>query len=129
MSNAVRELAGTDVRFVSFSVDPVRDTPERLREYAAEFGADLTRWSFLTGDFEAVRRVCLETLMFDLRQDESLPIEIEDGQTMPNIVHPAKLVLIGPDRRVLSMYDFNIPEDMDALRARARAAAQAVKKG
>ncbi len=35
--------------FVSISLDPEHDTPERLREYASARGADLTSWSFLTG--------------------------------------------------------------------------------
>src|SRR5699024_853354 len=38
-----------DVKLVSFSVDPDRDTPEVLAEYAEENGADLDRWTFLTG--------------------------------------------------------------------------------
>jgi protein SCO1 len=37
------------VRFVSISLDPERDTPEALRRYAEAHGADLARWSFLTG--------------------------------------------------------------------------------
>ena len=44
-------------RFVSISLDPVRDTPMALRAYALERGADLTGWSFLTGDPEAVALV------------------------------------------------------------------------
>jgi protein SCO1/2 len=43
--------------FVSVSIDPERDTPERLRAYALERGADLARWWFLTGEPEAVRDV------------------------------------------------------------------------
>ena len=37
------------MRLVSISVDPANDTPERLAEYAAGFGADPERWLFLTG--------------------------------------------------------------------------------
>ncbi len=44
-------------RFVSISLDPVRDNPMALRAYAQERGADLTGWSFLTGDPGAVARV------------------------------------------------------------------------
>jgi protein SCO1/2 len=46
------------VRFVSISIDPEQDTPKRLHEYAARFGAG-PRWRFLTGsvaDVEAVER-------------------------------------------------------------------------
>jgi protein SCO1/2 len=46
-------------RFVSISLDPVRDTPAVLRAYAGKRGADLGNWSFLTGapaDVDAVLR-------------------------------------------------------------------------
>jgi len=39
-----------DVRLVSFSVDPKRDTPEALASYAQRFHAQPGRWYFLTGD-------------------------------------------------------------------------------
>jgi protein SCO1/2 len=45
------------VYFVSISLDPARDTPEALRAYAKARGADLARWSFLTGDDDAVAEV------------------------------------------------------------------------
>jgi len=44
-------------RFVSISLDPVRDTPMALRAYGLARGADLAGWSFLTGDPEAVALV------------------------------------------------------------------------
>jgi protein SCO1/2 len=40
---------GRRVRFISITVDPLTDTPARLRAYAAKFGADIPGWSFLTG--------------------------------------------------------------------------------
>lgn len=38
-----------DVRIVSFSVDPEVDTPEVLKSYAENYGADLSSWDLLTG--------------------------------------------------------------------------------
>jgi protein SCO1/2 len=43
--------------FVSISLDPEHDTPERLREYARARGADLASWSFLTGAVPEVEAV------------------------------------------------------------------------
>ena len=39
-----------DVRLISFSVDPERDTPAVLAEYAKRYQAQPGRWFFLTGD-------------------------------------------------------------------------------
>jgi protein SCO1/2 len=36
-------------RFISITLDPLRDTPTVLREYAVKRGIDLANWSFLTG--------------------------------------------------------------------------------
>jgi protein SCO1/2 len=53
---ALQRALSPDVRervwFVSISVDPERDTPDALRAYAEARGADLARWSFLTGPSE-----------------------------------------------------------------------------
>lgn len=53
------EAFGRDVRFVSVSIDPERDTPAALAGFAAKFGADHPQWLFLTGrkaDIEVVTR-------------------------------------------------------------------------
>jgi protein SCO1/2 len=48
---------GPKVAFVSITVDPERDTPEVLKRYAENFGADLKGWTFLTGNPATVRDV------------------------------------------------------------------------
>jgi cytochrome oxidase Cu insertion factor (SCO1/SenC/PrrC family) len=47
-------LSLPDVEFISISVDPVRDTPAVLADYAARFGAIDGRWRFLTGEPDRV---------------------------------------------------------------------------
>jgi protein SCO1 len=48
---------GTKIAFVSITVDPERDTPAVLKEYAQAFGANLGGWAFLTSAPEAIREV------------------------------------------------------------------------
>ena len=48
---------GTKIAFVSITVDPERDTPAVLKEYAQAFGANLGGWAFLTGAPAAIREV------------------------------------------------------------------------
>ena len=50
------ERMGRDVFFCSLSIDPERDTPEVLAEYAARFGAR-AGWTFATGTKEDIREV------------------------------------------------------------------------
>src|SRR5262249_46346664 len=51
VQDALKEakLWGTSIEFVSITLDPKRDTPEVLNQYARLFGADLASWHFLTG--------------------------------------------------------------------------------
>ena len=49
LQRRLRGDVGRRVHFVSISVDPLTDTPERLRAYASKFDADTAGWSFLTG--------------------------------------------------------------------------------
>jgi protein SCO1 len=48
---------GPKVAFVSITVDPERDTPAVLKEYAEALGANLAGWTFLTGRRAALREV------------------------------------------------------------------------
>jgi protein SCO1 len=51
------DVVGRDIFFVSVSIDPENDTPEKLKEYANAFSAGPS-WLFLTGkpaDMEVIR--------------------------------------------------------------------------
>jgi len=50
-------LWGDSVAFVSITLDPGRDRPDVLRQYAKLFRADDADWHFLTGPPEQVRSV------------------------------------------------------------------------
>ncbi|MEL7471968.1 MAG: SCO family protein [Planctomycetota bacterium] len=117
------ELQDTPVRFVSVTVDPERDTPERLRQYAEEGlgGADLTRWRFLTGDRDVIYSMVRDELKFQLATDESRTIPLKQGGEMFNIAHPTKLFLVGPDRQVIALASYNSPAEIAELGVRARA--------
>jgi protein SCO1 len=48
---------GTNIAFVSITIDPERDTPDVLKLYAQMHGADVPGWSFLSGDPALVQDV------------------------------------------------------------------------
>ncbi len=72
------------VRFVSISVDPIRDTPQVLQAYAAHARND-PRWTFLTGDRQTI--VDLSVKGFKLAAG--------DATSVPNesVLHSVKFVV------------------------------------
>ena len=88
------------VRLLSFSVDPVRDTPEALRAYAERFGASPTAWLFATGEPSALRELVAKG--FHLAVVDPPPGEPELAGT---ITHSEKIVLIDAASHIRRYYD------------------------
>lgn len=113
-------LKNDPVHFLSISVDPLHDTPEALRAFAALHNADTARWTFLTGDKAEIDRIITGGLKFALTDDAANPITLPDGSTMNNIVHPSWFVLLGPEVDVKSLYRPNDAMNMEVLLDDAR---------
>lgn len=93
-----------DVKLVSFSVDPERDTPEVLTEYANEYGADLNRWTFLTGyDFATIKDYATGTF-------KNLVEEPPEGSDQ--VTHATYFFLVDPNGNIVSHYSGTKPEQM-----------------
>jgi protein SCO1/2 len=58
LAEVQRQLAGRGekARFVSFTIDPDNDTPQRLAEFARRFAIERD-WEFFSGDFDQLLRV------------------------------------------------------------------------
>ena len=63
MSSLMRHVQAstTGIKLVSFTVDPDRDTPAVLAEYARRYHAEPGRWYFLTGDRSTLNLLARET--------------------------------------------------------------------
>ena len=92
------ELRGSDVRLVSFSVDPRFDSPEVLGEWASRFEVEDDRWLFLTGDLEEMEAFVREGLKVALARDETL----EPGLA---VTHSTRLPVIDPEGRIAGWYE------------------------
>ena len=50
-----------NIKFLSHSIDPINDTPERLfLDYANEMRANLMNWNFVTGEKESIYNIAKE---------------------------------------------------------------------
>jgi protein SCO1/2 len=96
-----------DLRLVSFSVDPDWDTPKVLTDYAHTFGADRSRWFFLTGDKKQVYHLASDG--FHLAA-----LGADPTKEMP-ILHSTKLVLVDRDGAIRGYYDSSDPDEMQKL--------------
>ena len=103
MSEKMQKLQQTlpsDIRLVSFTVDPERDTPQALSVYAAKHNADAKRWFFLTGQRDRIIRLIQDG--FHLSVAAALPNADESSGMIP---HSPRFVLVDKDARIRGYYD------------------------
>ncbi len=104
MASLQDEFTAEEVHFVSFSVDPERDTPEVLFRYADDYGADGSRWTFLTGQKEAIYQLAHEGF------------NLAAGHRGSEILHSTRFVLVDQNQRVRGYYDSRSPGSLYQLR-------------
>jgi protein SCO1/2 len=86
-------LLGSKVQLVSVTVDPRRDTPEVLAEYAARFKADPDAWRFLSGEPETIYAV-LATFKLNT-------VEVARASEGADVIpHSNRFVVVDPDGQV-----------------------------
>jgi cytochrome oxidase Cu insertion factor (SCO1/SenC/PrrC family) len=117
------ELTDPRLRFVTFTVDPERDNPAELRQYAAHFQADPERWWFLTGSEAEIHGLLRERFKVAVERADGTP---EPGQEFD---HSTKLVLVDQDGLIRGYFDGMSASDgpdpafeqnLDRLRQRVR---------
>lgn len=112
MTGSMRKLtkkiaADAPVRFVSISVDPARDTPAVLADYARKVRND-DRWIFLTGDRDAIVKLSVEG--FKLAAGDPQP----GGEAL---LHSSKFAVADKDGVIREYYggtDGDAPEHVAA---------------
>lgn len=108
VQNRLKEdnLFGDDVMILSVTIDPERDTPEALREFAGKFGADFAGWKFLRGEEKATA---------DLAKNYGILVTKDnDG----NFGHMNLIVLLDREGRIrkwISVNDFIQGGDLEGV--------------
>jgi protein SCO1/2 len=98
--------AEADVRFVSFTVDPARDTPAVLAAYAQHFEATPGKWFFLTGAAPDLNRMSRGVFML--------------GDVDGSLQHSTRFALMDRSSRIRGYYLTSEPDAIPHLIADAR---------
>ena len=85
----------TILRFVSFTVDPKRDTAEKLKKYGVKYGINHDTWWMLTGEKEKIYDLALHEFKANIAQEEGVDT---------NFIHTDKFFLLDKDRVVRGWY-------------------------
>lgn len=117
MGQRMKAVAGKfpgheNIRFVSISIDPTRDTPEKMKRYGAALKGDEQRWLFLTGNREEIIKLSVDG--FKLAAGSA-----SDPEADP-MLHSAKFVLADAGGTIRGYYDGTAEESVDLLVADAR---------
>lgn len=99
------------VSLVSITVDPERDTPARLADYARRFHAR-PGWHFLTGETKSVQDAVVDGFKQTMSREKDPAAA--DGIT---ILHGTRFVLVDGEREIRGFYDPGDGNDMAKLRA------------
>jgi protein SCO1/2 len=83
------------VKFLSFTVDPEKDSVQALAAYAKQLGADNSVWWFLTGNKDSI---------YSLARDGFL-VPAAGGKTAADFFHSQDLLLIDKEKRIRGIYD------------------------
>ncbi|MFT4203309.1 MAG: SCO family protein [Chitinophagaceae bacterium] len=85
----------SNIQFVSFSIDPERDSVERIKNYADRYGVKHDNWWLLTGNRDSIYKYIFEELHLD---------KIGDTPIDPNFAHTAYFVVIDRGHHVRGYY-------------------------
>lgn len=95
-----------DVHILSFTVDPVRDTPTRLKTYADAYHIDKDHWHLLTGDKKEIYQLARNSFYLSASEGDG-------GQH--DFIHSENLVLVDRQGRIRGYYDGTDKEAVDEL--------------
>ncbi len=130
MARLQRDLKDVkDLHLVSITVDPERDTPPVLREYADRYEANPNRWLFLTGEKDAIYRLAQEGFRLSLVDPEQrverrlfapTPVFAHHGESGKRFIHSSRFVLVDSEARIRGYYPGTDEEAFQRLRQDVR---------
>lgn len=102
-----------EIHFISLSVDPRYDNPEKLASYAKKFDADSARWTFLTGDKKIIYPLILKGFHVPLADASEYDAAIKNPDE--TFIHSERLILVDKTGIIRGFYDGTDKKEVDRL--------------
>tara|TARA_Y100001960_G_scaffold274054_1_gene302745 strand:- start:465 stop:878 length:414 start_codon:yes stop_codon:yes gene_type:complete len=102
MNLLYKEIDNEKVKFVSFNVDPMVDSKDKIKEFSDQLdisGKD--RWNLIMTSSEKISALCEKGFKFNA---DNLPYD-----------HPMKLILVDEDLMIRGYYDYQSTEQMNKI--------------
>lgn len=98
------------IMFVSFSIDPERDSVPKLKEYAEKYGVIPGKWNLLTGNKDEI---------YDLARNgfkiSAVDGNVEEGKES-DIIHSDRFILVDPEGNIRSYHIGTDENDVNHLK-------------
>lgn len=98
LQEKLRDLA--DCQLVTFTVDPERDNPMELKNYADNFRADANRWWFLTGTEEALHQLIRQRFHLGVGKNPA-----EAAKPGAEFFHSSKIAVVDKVGRIRGFFE------------------------
>ncbi|MBE7172959.1 MAG: SCO family protein [Williamsia sp.] len=92
----IKNIDTAFIQFLSFTVDPERDSVSVLKKYADHYGVDHDIWWMLTGPKKKIYDFALEEMKMGMGDEQNVDT---------NFIHSSRFVLLDKDRIVRGYYD------------------------
>ncbi|MGB1247562.1 MAG: SCO family protein [Chitinophagales bacterium] len=97
-----------ELAFISFSIDPARDSVSRLKNFADRFEIDYVNWDFVRTDKETV---------YQIARNDFLLTALAGTEEANDFIHSEYVTLIDAEQRIRGYYDLSEEEDVAKIKS------------
>lgn len=105
LQKELKEIEG--IQFLSHTVDPETDTPNKLKRYAKRRNANLKNWQFVTGPKEDLYTQGLRSYLVSTQEDALAP---------GGFLHSSFFALVDENLKLRGVYDGTNDEEIKKLK-------------
>jgi protein SCO1 len=85
-----------DLYFVSFSIDPKRDSIQKMKQFAEKFEIDESNWHFVRAEKE---------IIYKLVRNSYFLVAVEGSSEKNDFIHSEQVALVDKELRIRGFYD------------------------